>query len=625
MINHISKSNLILLVVLSLSALYLFGRFNCGWIPHDEGAVAHAAERVLEGELPHRDFDDVYTGGLSFFHALAFLVFGLRLLSLRLVLLFLSLAFIAAVYRIASRTVSPIIAGFITLLCLGWSLPNYFAGLPSWYNLFFAIFGAFTLFKYIETNAKYWLFITGFFGGLSFLFKLTGLYYVAAVILFLIYREQIMATAATRDYTHSKGFPLVMGMALLIFGVILIFLVFPFLSFMVVLYFLVPSFTLIGFLLWSERKLGCGYNMSRWQRLAGLIMPFISGVIAPILVFIIPYLFSSSVGDLFRGIFILPANRLQFTVYPLPSASTLVTTLPLSLLLIAPFFKKHWLGERYLVIAIIAISGLLIIFGDNVIVYRAFLHSIRLVLPLAIIVGCLFLSTPVSGDELNSSKRQQMFLVLSMSGVMNLTQFPFSLYIYYCYIAPLVILTIIFIITAQKGSPRKVWICFGVCYLLFSLIWLNQSYVLSEGMKFIPLENNMSLRLERGGLKVSKTFAQLYCLLVSRVQQHSSPGDYIYASPDCPEVYFLCDRKNPTRTLFDFFDTDFKRDPQGRINRILALIEERKINVVVIRWRGDFSGWSNPDFLREIEFRFPNRCDLQMFTLFWREGEAIED
>ncbi|MEA1927778.1 MAG: hypothetical protein U9N73_06190, partial [Candidatus Auribacterota bacterium] len=118
--------------------------------------MAQAAERVLNGELPHQDFDDIYTGGLAFLHAIAFRVFGLRLLSLRLVLLFFSLVFIGAVYRIASRVASPIIAGFITLLCLSWSLPNYFAGLPSWYNLFFTTFGILTLLKYLETRVKYW-------------------------------------------------------------------------------------------------------------------------------------------------------------------------------------------------------------------------------------------------------------------------------------------------------------------------------------------------------------------------------------------------------------------------------------------------------------------------------------
>src|SRR5438309_1209448 len=74
-----------------------------GWVPHDAGSLAQSAERVLAGELPHRDFDDIYTGGLSFLHALAFRLFGTTLLSLRLVLLMAFLAWLPAVYYVAAR------------------------------------------------------------------------------------------------------------------------------------------------------------------------------------------------------------------------------------------------------------------------------------------------------------------------------------------------------------------------------------------------------------------------------------------------------------------------------------------------------------------------------------------
>jgi len=54
---------------------------NRGWVPHDEGLLGQSAERLLAGQLPHRDFDEVYTGGLSYLHALAFEVGGVRLIA----------------------------------------------------------------------------------------------------------------------------------------------------------------------------------------------------------------------------------------------------------------------------------------------------------------------------------------------------------------------------------------------------------------------------------------------------------------------------------------------------------------------------------------------------------------
>src|SRR5688500_18536046 len=75
-----------------LGAVWMFGVLYesyflfRGWFPHDDGALAESARRVLAGELPHRDFAEIYTGTLSYLHALAFLAFGEELTSMRLVL-----------------------------------------------------------------------------------------------------------------------------------------------------------------------------------------------------------------------------------------------------------------------------------------------------------------------------------------------------------------------------------------------------------------------------------------------------------------------------------------------------------------------------------------------------------
>ncbi len=127
-----------LLVVWLLSATYVGSRLDRGWIPFDEGTIAHPAERVLQGELPHRDFDDVYTGGLARFDAVVFRVLGTRLIALRIAMFAVFLLWIPAVYYIATRFAGPVTAAAVTLLCVVWSIPTYPAAMPSWYNLFLA-------------------------------------------------------------------------------------------------------------------------------------------------------------------------------------------------------------------------------------------------------------------------------------------------------------------------------------------------------------------------------------------------------------------------------------------------------------------------------------------------------
>lgn len=42
---------------------------NRDWEPVGEGAIAQSADRVLQGEVPHPDFDDVYTEAFTYLHA----------------------------------------------------------------------------------------------------------------------------------------------------------------------------------------------------------------------------------------------------------------------------------------------------------------------------------------------------------------------------------------------------------------------------------------------------------------------------------------------------------------------------------------------------------------------------
>ena len=100
------------------------------------------AERVLQGQLPHRDFVDTYTGGLTFFYAGVFWLFGTDLLWLRVAMLPFFVAFVIATFYIATRIAPPLVAAVLTVAIVIWSVPNYSAAMPSWFNLYFAILRA---------------------------------------------------------------------------------------------------------------------------------------------------------------------------------------------------------------------------------------------------------------------------------------------------------------------------------------------------------------------------------------------------------------------------------------------------------------------------------------------------
>ena len=87
---------LVLVAVLTVSAVYIGSHISGGWVPADDGILAQSALRVMQGQLPHRDFAEIYTGGLSMIHALAFRVFGVNLMSLRYCAFLFCLAWIPA-------------------------------------------------------------------------------------------------------------------------------------------------------------------------------------------------------------------------------------------------------------------------------------------------------------------------------------------------------------------------------------------------------------------------------------------------------------------------------------------------------------------------------------------------
>src|SRR3984957_736405 len=143
-------STLIFLNVWLTSVTYIACNLTRGWAPEDGGILGQAAERTLHGEMPHRDFNDPYTGGLSYLDAAAFRILGTNLMSLRIVLFAFFILWVPAIFAAAREFSGPYASAAVTLAAVAWSVPNYSAAMPSWFCLFFATFGTLALLKYIR-------------------------------------------------------------------------------------------------------------------------------------------------------------------------------------------------------------------------------------------------------------------------------------------------------------------------------------------------------------------------------------------------------------------------------------------------------------------------------------------
>ena len=196
------------IVALVLGTMFAASQLNHGWVPWDDGTLAQSAQRVLLGELPHRDFAELYTGGLSFLNAGVFWVAGGNLFWLRVPCSSSSSSYLPCVYLIARRFASPAVATLAALLRrrLGAARVSrrdavLVHALPR---------GDRRILPRARTTraaAVRWLFAAGVAGGLSIACKITGVWYVLAVAVYLVYRAQRRerCLGGTRDARRGVG------------------------------------------------------------------------------------------------------------------------------------------------------------------------------------------------------------------------------------------------------------------------------------------------------------------------------------------------------------------------------------------------------------------------------------
>ena len=601
-----------MLLAVALSALYAIPFVLRGWIPHDEGTIAQSAERVLQGEVPHRDFDEGYTGGLSYLHAAAFRVVGVRLSSLRWLLYAAFLPFLAAVFGIARRLGPPWLAFALTLLAAVWSVPNYFASLPSWYNLFLATFAALALMRFIEAPRRRWLVMAGLCAGLSVLIKQVGLYAIAAGILFLVDRERRTSSEDGRDFDRRPTIFLASKAA----GALAFFALLAAIfgrrgNFMDAVEFVLPPAALAAFTVWDEARRGRGRSADRFRSLSAMLVPFLAGAAAPIVAFGAWFATAGSLRLLLHDVFV---RSIDPTKYAESAALDPRLLLPAALFAIILVFPTTFGGRRERKVAALTAVGLalILLFGGLPGVYRPAWNSARS-LPLAVVAGAVALLARDDAARADIAE-SKVFLLASMGALVALVQFPFPAPIYFCYAAPLAALGMAAIVRADPRAPRRLHAVLLVFFFLFAAVWMNRGYVFRLGRYFSHYEALGFLAMPRGGLHVPIADAREYWTLFEALASRPASGG-LYAGPDCPEVYFLSGRPNPTRYFFDYQGELY--DPDA----LMRFIDDRGIATVVIDRYPAFSRPLPETFLASLRRRFSEPETIGRFLLFRRTTE----
>jgi len=567
----------------------LAGRF---WIPLDDGTLAQSAERVLGGQLPHRDFGDPYSGLNAVLGAAAFKVLGVRLSSLRIPLVAAFALWLPALWLLTRRHLPVPEALAATALAAVLSVPAYPAAMPGWYALFAVTWGAWMLTRALEGGGRRWLVGAGAMAGLAILFKVVGLYFLAAALLSVAWRraERTGAYFAVAVAAVSSFLLLLGWMAL------------PGTGASGVYHFFLPGLALCAALLARTRGVPPGLGAHGLIPLLADGAALTLGFVVPLVLFLVPYALTGGVGAWLEGVFLLPARRIEAASSP-PGAMWTVLPGTAAVLLAVTAARLRPRPERILAVALAALLAVALAADDMLdgAVMATLWYSVRGWIPALVAAGAVFAfaARGRTADQMSPGE----FALLASAGLWALVQFPYAAPAYFFYVAPLGVLATA--ATVSAGVLRR-----GPVLALLSGVALFLGAGYAGGVAATASE---PLGGPRGGIRVPPADARLYGELAILVRSHLDGGG-LWAGPDAPEVYFLAGVPNPTSTLYEFLDRAPLTPP-----RLDSLLASAGVRVAVVNTRPLFSPALSPSSLERIVRAFPESSTVGPFVVRWRE------
>ncbi|WP_169237779.1 glycosyltransferase family 39 protein [Candidatus Roseilinea sp. NK_OTU-006] len=207
-----TATSLLLLCVLLVLLIQIKTPFNF----YDEGFAVFNATRIMNGDVPYKDFWAIYPPGQFYALAALFKAFGTSLLVSRVYDTFVRFMIAFSVWLIAKKITSRTLAYFAfitTALLLGSAGFYTYAVFPS---LALSLLSILSLLEYTDTGRRYWLLLAGTLIGFASFFRWDiGLYVsislVATVFLFHLFRVTRESRLSTRALFAASEIAILLG------------------------------------------------------------------------------------------------------------------------------------------------------------------------------------------------------------------------------------------------------------------------------------------------------------------------------------------------------------------------------------------------------------------------------
>lgn len=580
-------------VIIGLVVLWAF-RFR-GWYPHDEGTLGQAAERILRGEIPHRDFDDPYTGGLGLLHALVFRLGGIGTTALRNHLALVATVWFAGVFWLLTHWLRPAGAALAAALIVVWSVPLYPAAMPSWYVLFLACAAGGVL--VLSPRHRYRAaFVAGGLIGLAALAKITAAFALSGAMFALV--------AIRQDEEGPRRGAIEVVIAALVFGLMVLRLLSGSLDARVLAHLALPPLAIAAAVAWREirqgRAHGFGVDAELWRRVGALC----AGAAIPVVLYGAWLARHGALAQFLASAHSVVGGRAASASLPPPTVRSIGYALPVLAVLLG---GAAWMRVRpaFLVVAGIALGVLAwfspVVHGD---IWKAF----RGLLPAGAVLFCIVWPRGLgAGDPV---ARRALMVFAPLTGIMVLTQYPFAATIYFVYVIPLLVLALAGAVALRPPVSQRSVAALGVLLILFAAVEVIPGAGETTGMTAHG-DALAWLDLRRVHLLVPADEAERYGALIGALD--SLPPGAIWAGPDAPEVAFLAGRMDLNRSFFGFIN-DLEQDRPDFASRLVA----RGARIVVLDTAPPFSRHVSPAAHDSVTRYFPRTSNVDHFEIHWR-------
>jgi Dolichyl-phosphate-mannose-protein mannosyltransferase len=492
------------------------------------------AERVMQGEVPYRDFLFNYTPGTLWMNALLMKAFGATLMTTRVGLFAFKLITLLALFQVARRLTGRWAALVPISLVLAWlGHQQIFNVYPDQYLILFALAGLICMLNYDQTGRVRWLLSCGFAVGAVFLFKYNvGVLLVGSGAVAIAARELITTRRLKQTLkavaTYLAGFVVVAG-------------------------------ALAGYLAYKHAFLAMIthflHHAAEYSETRSVTLPSPSAVLPAAL---------ASLAAIVAGLVVLHKASRFFEAYVI--AGLVVG----SLILIAPR------GAETLKESAIA--------------------SVAYFPPLIFAAGLALGVWQAKRDRQNPQRWWRDNGAITITGLFALAVylevFPRADFYHLVRVLPPVFLFFVALLfrcspsvrnylTERTPTPSRASLLVMAMPIVLLIFAGVQDTWAPQFDSAFHLRDNHELAIERGrGILVEEKQAELTEGLVRLIQENSSPEDYIFSFAQRGSgLYFLAARRNPTRFLW-WRSVGISGEER---EAVMTMIANRKAKLIVVQ------------------------------------------